>query len=102
VETVAANSRNSHIGIWAGLDDNRCMHTVTLGEAQKHLPELVRQLGREGELLITDAEKPVAKLSSVTEHPSLRDLKPKSIGAVLRPFPSPEDDMLGEMRDARQ
>ncbi|MGA2659567.1 MAG: type II toxin-antitoxin system Phd/YefM family antitoxin [Verrucomicrobiota bacterium] len=78
------------------------MQTVTLGEAQEHLAELVRQLGREGELLITDAEKPVAKLSSVTERPSLRDLKPNSVGAVLRPFPCPEDDTLGEMLDARQ
>jgi antitoxin (DNA-binding transcriptional repressor) of toxin-antitoxin stability system len=73
-----------------------------LGEAQKHLPDLVRQLGREGELLITDAEKPVGKLSSVTERPSLRNLKPTSVGAVLRPFPSPQDDILGEMLDAQQ
>jgi antitoxin (DNA-binding transcriptional repressor) of toxin-antitoxin stability system len=78
------------------------MHTVTLGEAQKKLPELVRQLEREGELLITDAHKPVAKLSPVTERSSLRNIRPSSVGAVLRPFPSPKDDMLGEMLDARR
>ncbi len=78
------------------------MQTVTLDEAQKRLAELVRELGREGEMLITDANKPVAKLSTVTERTTLRDLKPQSVGAVLRPFPSPEDDILGEMLDARQ
>jgi prevent-host-death family protein len=78
------------------------MQTVTLDEAQKHLAELVRELGREGELLITDAEKPVARLSSVAERTTLRALKPQSVGAVLRPFPSPEDDTLGEMLDCRR
>ena len=53
-------------------------------------------------MLITDANKPVAKLSTVTERTTLRDLKPQSVGAVLRPFPSPEDDILREMLDARQ
>ena len=78
------------------------MQTVTLLEAQQHLAELVRDLNREGELLITDADKPVAKLSSVTAQTSLRKLEPKSVGAVLRPFPSPDDDTLGEMLDARK
>ncbi len=77
------------------------MQTLTLSEAQQHLPELVRGLKREGELVITDADKPVAKLSHVAAPTSLRDLTPTSVGAVLRPFPSPEDDMLGEMLDAR-
>ena len=77
------------------------MQTVTLPEAQKHLPELVRDLAREGELVITDADKPVAKLSSLTPRPSLRDLKPQSVGAILQPFPSPGDDLLGEMLDGR-
>jgi antitoxin (DNA-binding transcriptional repressor) of toxin-antitoxin stability system len=43
------------------------MQTVTLDEAQKHLVELIRHLGSNGELLITEAEKPIAKLSSVTQ-----------------------------------
>ena len=77
------------------------MQTVTLSEAQKHLTELVRDLARKGELLITDANKPVARLSAVAPQTSLRQLEPKSVGAVLRPFPSSEDDTLGEMLDAR-
>ena len=76
------------------------MQTVTLIEAQKHLAELVHDLPRDGELVITADDKPVAKLSPVTERTSLRDLKPTSVGAVLRPFPSPEDDTLGEMLDS--
>jgi len=81
------------------------MNAVTLSEAQRHLVELVRDLAREGELLITDDNRPIAKLSPVTSETSrtsLRDLQPASVGAVLRPFPSPEDDTLGEMLDARK
>lgn len=77
------------------------MPTLTLPEAQQNLPELVRGLGCAGEWVITEADKPVAKLSPATSAPSLRDLRPKSVGAVLRPFPSPDDDTLGEMLDAR-
>jgi len=77
------------------------MQTLTLSEAQQHLPQLVQGLTREGELVITEADKPVAKLTSVTARTSLRDLHPNSVGAVLRPFPSPEDDTLGEMLEAR-
>jgi antitoxin (DNA-binding transcriptional repressor) of toxin-antitoxin stability system len=52
------------------------MQTVTLDEAQKHLAELVRELGHGGELLITDADKPVAKLSPVTATPVLPSIHP--------------------------
>jgi antitoxin (DNA-binding transcriptional repressor) of toxin-antitoxin stability system len=75
------------------------MNTVTLHEAQQHLPELVRRLAREGELFITDADQPVARLSLVSPRTSLRNLAPRSVGAVLRPFPSASDDLLGEMLD---
>jgi antitoxin (DNA-binding transcriptional repressor) of toxin-antitoxin stability system len=77
------------------------MQTVTLPEAQKHLAELVRGLLREGEVVITDADRPVAKLSPLAPRPSLRDLKPQSVGAILRPFPSNADDILGEMLEAQ-
>ncbi len=73
------------------------MQTVTVPEAQKHLAELVRDLARAGEVVITDADRPVAKILPLPSQPSLRDLKPQSVGAVLRPFPSPDDDLLGEM-----
>ena len=75
------------------------MNTVTLQEAQQHLPELVQKLAREGECLITDADQPVARLSWVTPRPSLRQLEPQSVGAVLRTYPSSVDDPLGEMLD---
>jgi antitoxin (DNA-binding transcriptional repressor) of toxin-antitoxin stability system len=77
------------------------MQTVTLAEAQQHLAELVRGLPREGELVITDADKPIARLTPLLVQTSLRDLSPQSVGAVLRPFPSSEDDTLGEMLDSR-
>lgn len=77
------------------------MQTLTLSEAQRHLTELVRGLAHGSELLITDADAPVAKLSPVTPRPSLRHLSPQSVGAFLRPFPSPEDDNLGEMIESR-
>jgi antitoxin (DNA-binding transcriptional repressor) of toxin-antitoxin stability system len=73
------------------------MQTLTLSEAQRHLTELVRGLTRGSELVITDADAPVAKLSAVTTPASLRHLNPNSVGAILRPFPSSEDDALGEM-----
>lgn len=78
------------------------MQKVTLDDAKEHLAELVRNLPREGELLITDADQPVARLSPVIDRTSLRNLKPHSIGAVLRPYPSPEDDVLGKMLDGRK
>ena len=80
------------------------MQTVTLDEAQKHLAELVREVAKHGEVVITEADEPVAKLVPVSSRPrrdSLRDLKPCSIGAVLRPFPAPDDDLLGEMLAAK-
>jgi antitoxin (DNA-binding transcriptional repressor) of toxin-antitoxin stability system len=78
------------------------MRTLTLAEATKNLTELVHGLGRGGEWIITEADKPVAKLAPVPALVSLRDLTPVSVGAVLRPFPSVEDDSLGEMIDAHQ
>ena len=69
--------------------------------SQRHLPELVRDLPRDGELVITDADKPVARLTPLTARTSLRNLSPQSVGAVLRPFPSSEDDTLGEMLDSQ-
>lgn len=77
------------------------MQTVTLPEAQRRLTELVRDLAIQGDLIITDADKPIAKLSFLSSRSSLKDLQPKSVGAILRPFPSVDDDLLGEMLDSR-
>jgi prevent-host-death family protein len=89
------------LGIRSERADIASMQSVTLAEAQAHLTELVRDIAREGELVITDADTPVARLSPVTPPTSLRHLRPTSVGAVLRPFPSSEDDPLDEMLDSR-
>ena len=51
--------------------------------------------------MITDQNKPVARLTSAGPRRSLRELEPASIGAVLRPFPSADDDLLAEMLDVK-
>lgn len=73
------------------------MESITLKEAQLHLAEIVRALPLGGQMLITENDRPVARLASVAASPSLVDLKPNLIGAILRPFPSDDDDLLGEM-----
>ncbi|NJM55548.1 MAG: hypothetical protein HC841_06205 [Verrucomicrobiae bacterium] len=74
------------------------MSTVTLAEAESSLGELVRRLATEGEILITDGQKPVATLTAPqTGGHSLLEFKPRSVGEVLRPVPHPDDDLLGEM-----
>lgn len=78
------------------------MQSVTLYEAQKHLAELIRELAPDAELWITDENGPVAKLSSVPSKTSLRDLKPRSVGAVLQSVPSPGEDLLDEMLRSKQ
>ena len=62
---------------------------------------MVLDFAVQGDLVITDADKPIAKLSFLSSRPSLKDLQPRSVGAILRPFPSADDDLLGEMLDAR-
>lgn len=44
------------------------MSIVTLDEAQKRLGELVKSLAAEGEIVITDGRKPVARLISAVRH----------------------------------
>jgi len=79
--------------------DSPVMSTVTLAEAETSLAQLVKRLATEREIVITDGQKPVAHLSAAPERPSLLDFKPRSVGKILRPFPHPEDDLLGEMLD---
>lgn len=76
------------------------MSTVTLEEAKSKLDELVGRLPQEGEIVITDGTKPVARLSPVRQGThSLLDFTPRSMGKMLRPYPHPDDDILGEMLD---
>ena len=77
------------------------MQTVTLAEAQKHLLELVRDLARECELLITDADKPVARLvlAGHTTPQSCADLAARLQGAgrkYLKPGDDPVRDLITE------
>jgi antitoxin (DNA-binding transcriptional repressor) of toxin-antitoxin stability system len=73
------------------------MQTVTLSEAQEHLTALVRGIAQAGELLITEEDTPLASLSPMPPSASLRQLRPSSVGAILRPFPSADDDTLFEL-----
>ena len=75
------------------------MSTITLSEAQVSLGELVKRLSTEGEIVITDGTRPVARLSPAQAGRSLLDFKPRSVGKILRPIPHPDDDILGEMLD---
>lgn len=50
-----------------------------------------------GEVIITRDDKPVARLSPLPTQPSLRGLRPISVGALLRPIFGPDDDLLEEM-----
>ena len=72
------------------------MQTIRITEAQSRLPELVDSLAREGDIVITRDEQPVARLTTPTPQPSLREIEPVSVGAVLRP-PVASDDLLEEM-----
>jgi len=45
------------------------MHTVTVQEAQARLPALIKEAGRGDEILITENDKPVAKLGAPPETP---------------------------------
>jgi antitoxin (DNA-binding transcriptional repressor) of toxin-antitoxin stability system len=75
--------------------------TITVTEAQERLPELLARLSTEGEWIITGAHGPMARLSAVGPRESaasLRQLRPESVGSLLRPYPDVSDDLLGEMR----
>jgi antitoxin (DNA-binding transcriptional repressor) of toxin-antitoxin stability system len=71
------------------------MKSVRISDAQANLPELVESLDR-GDIVITRDERPVARLTRVDARPSLRDLKPVSLGAPLRPLER-DDDLLDEL-----
>lgn len=79
------------------------MHAISLREAQQNLSEIILKLSTEGDMLILDANIPVAKLSpvsSIAPVHSLRDHRPSSLGAVLQQYPAPDDDLLDEMRNS--
>lgn len=75
------------------------MQTIDIHDAQARFIELVESLSPSDAVLITRGDRPVARLTPADERPSLRDIRPSSVGELLRPFPSPDDDILGEMLD---
>lgn len=83
------------------------MSTVTLEEAGQRLKELVETLPREREIVITHAGKPVATLQAAPTAPpkkgghSIFDIQPHSVCKILRPYPHPDDDILGEMLEGK-
>ena len=77
------------------------MSTVTIVEAQQRLGELVKRLPTEGEIVLTDGEKAVAKLT-LAERPSIWAIKPHAVGRLLRPYPDPDNDILGEMLEGKR
>jgi prevent-host-death family protein len=74
------------------------MQTVGIIEAQARLPELVDSAANGAEVVITRDDKPIARLTGSADRPSLADIQPVSVGAILFPF-SPDDDLLEEMTD---
>ena len=74
------------------------MRTVAIAEAQRNLAELIDSAAAGEEIVITRDDRPVAKLTGTNAPTSLRDIKPTSVGSVLRPL-STDDDVLDEMLD---
>jgi prevent-host-death family protein len=72
------------------------MRTVRVIDAQRDLPELIDSAADGEEIIITRDDRPVAKLIRSAPSVSLRDIKPTSVGAILRPL-STDDDLLDEM-----
>jgi prevent-host-death family protein len=72
------------------------MQTVGVSEAQARLSELIDAAAAGDQVIITRDGAPVAQIIPTGRPTSLRDLKPSSLGAVLRPL-SPDDDALDEM-----
>jgi antitoxin (DNA-binding transcriptional repressor) of toxin-antitoxin stability system len=80
------------------------MRTIAIDEAGKRLDELADSAAAGDEVILMRDDKPVAKIVStaaaqdaaLASRPSLRDIQPTSVGAVLRPL-TQDDDILGEM-----
>jgi len=75
------------------------MKAVRLIDAGSQLNELVELLPSSGDVVITRGDQPVARLTTADKQPTLRDFKPSSVGTLLRPLFSADDDLLAEMLD---
>jgi prevent-host-death family protein len=74
------------------------MRTIEINDARSRLDELIDSASAGEEIVITKGQTPVARLTSANHRPSLREIRPTSVGAVLKPF-SADDDLLEEMTD---
>ncbi len=75
------------------------MTTVSIPEAQRDLPKLIRGLNDGGAFVIMDGGKAVARVDSIKADEvkgSLRDIQPSSVGALLTPLDFTED-LMAEM-----
>ena len=77
------------------------MQTVTLDQAQKHLLDLVHNLATEGDLLITEADRPVARLvlAGHVAPQNCADLAARLQGAgrkYLQPGADPVRELIAE------
>ena len=72
------------------------MRVVPLSEAQAHLADLVESAASGEEIIINRDGRPPVKLVRSTASTDLKDIRPSSVGAVLR-WPGPDDDLLEEM-----
>jgi antitoxin (DNA-binding transcriptional repressor) of toxin-antitoxin stability system len=70
--------------------------SIRLADVQANLGELVDALPANGGIVITRDDQPVARLVADGPRPSLSQIVPASVGAILRPL-SPDDDLLEEM-----
>lgn len=72
------------------------MASMSIQEAQEHLPDLVRGLASGDEVVILDNDKPIARLVSTKEQPPQQPRRPGTLrGTVLHmasDFDAPLDD----------
>ena len=72
------------------------MRVMDIREAQRDLLSLLRGLAAGDEIVLTEGKTQIASIVASGAKPSLRDIKPASVGKLLRDYPG-DDDLLGEM-----
>lgn len=75
------------------------MKALRINDAASQLDALVESLPSTGDVFITRGDEPVARLTAADVQPSLRDHTPSSVGAILRPIFTADDDLLADMMD---
>jgi antitoxin (DNA-binding transcriptional repressor) of toxin-antitoxin stability system len=81
------------------IEENGMSATITLEEAQAHLKDLIGRLAPGEELIITEDDKPVAKLVSA-QAPSTRLRPPPGLGKGMITYIAPDFDApLEDMKE---